>query len=157
MAAGAGDVCLLVIRIPDAVAARLQGERARDCEISVQFIEALPYLLTVILLAGFIGRALAPGQRHPLYEGAITDRGRPHDRHVARECSAPRILTTWARCVRQTGRLQAATRNAAYPEGTCAEAGAIAAMVMAGHKQSKCWDWPCRSPCTPCVVVDETA
>jgi simple sugar transport system permease protein len=29
-------------------------------EIPVQFNEALPYLLTVILLAGFIGRAVAP-------------------------------------------------------------------------------------------------
>ncbi|GAB3487962.1 cytidine deaminase [Marinomonas epiphytica] len=27
--------------------------------------------------------------------------------------------------------------NASYPEGTCAEAGAIAAMVMAGEKQIK--------------------
>ncbi|MAP12549.1 MAG: sugar ABC transporter permease [Gammaproteobacteria bacterium] len=45
----------------DAVAARLQGVSVPGIgEISVQFIEALPYLLTVILLAGFIGRALAP-------------------------------------------------------------------------------------------------
>jgi simple sugar transport system permease protein len=29
-------------------------------EVPVQFIEATPYLLTVILLAGFIGRAIPP-------------------------------------------------------------------------------------------------
>lgn len=45
----------------DAVAARLQGvELPGIGEIPVQFIQALPYLLTVILLAGFIGKAVAP-------------------------------------------------------------------------------------------------
>ena len=45
----------------DAVAARLQGVEVPGIgAIPVQFIQALPYLLTVILLAGFIGRALAP-------------------------------------------------------------------------------------------------
>jgi simple sugar transport system permease protein len=29
-------------------------------EIDVQLMQALPYILTVILLAGFIGRAIAP-------------------------------------------------------------------------------------------------
>eukprot|EP01041_Mallomonas_annulata_P014953 gene14952-31749_t len=29
-------------------------------EVPVQFIQALPYLLTVVLLAGFIGKAVAP-------------------------------------------------------------------------------------------------
>jgi len=28
--------------------------------IPVQFIQAIPYILTVILLAGFVGRAVAP-------------------------------------------------------------------------------------------------
>lgn len=45
----------------DALAVRLQGvEVAGIGEIPVQLIEALPYILTVILLAGFIGRAVAP-------------------------------------------------------------------------------------------------
>lgn len=45
----------------DALAVRLQGVKIAGIgEIPVQFIEALPYLLTVILLAGFIGRAVAP-------------------------------------------------------------------------------------------------
>ena len=29
-------------------------------EVPVQLIQALPYVLTVVLLAGFIGRAIAP-------------------------------------------------------------------------------------------------
>jgi simple sugar transport system permease protein len=29
-------------------------------EVPVQFIQALPYVLTVVLLAGFIGKAVAP-------------------------------------------------------------------------------------------------
>ena len=45
----------------DALAVRLQGvELPGVGEVPVQFIEALPYLLTVILLAGFIGKAVAP-------------------------------------------------------------------------------------------------
>jgi len=28
--------------------------------IPVQFIQALPYVLTVVLLAGFVGKAIAP-------------------------------------------------------------------------------------------------
>jgi len=45
----------------DALAVRLQGvELPGIGEIPVQFIEALPYILTVILLAGFIGKAVAP-------------------------------------------------------------------------------------------------
>ena len=45
----------------DAIAIRLQGvELPVIGEMSVQFIQALPYILTVVLLAGFIGRAIAP-------------------------------------------------------------------------------------------------
>ena len=45
----------------DAIAIRLQGiEIAGIGEVPVQFIQALPYILTVILLAGFIGKAVAP-------------------------------------------------------------------------------------------------
>lgn len=46
----------------DAVAIRLQGVVVPGFgEVPVQLIQALPYLLTVILLAGFIGRTRAPG------------------------------------------------------------------------------------------------
>lgn len=48
----------------DAAAIRLQGVAIPAAwgggEVPVQAIQALPYLLTVVLLAGFIGQALAP-------------------------------------------------------------------------------------------------
>lgn len=45
----------------DAMAIRLQGVALPIIgEVPVQAIQALPYVLTVILLAGFIGRAIAP-------------------------------------------------------------------------------------------------
>ena len=45
----------------DAVAIRLQGaEIPLIGEVPVQFVQALPYVLTVVLLAGFIGRAIPP-------------------------------------------------------------------------------------------------
>ena len=45
----------------DTVAVRLQGVKLPHVgEIPVQAIQALPYLLTVLLLAGFIGRNVAP-------------------------------------------------------------------------------------------------
>ena len=45
----------------DATAIRLQGiELPGIGEVPVQLIQALPYILTVVLLAGFIGRAVAP-------------------------------------------------------------------------------------------------
>ncbi len=45
----------------DALAIRLQGAVIPGVgEVPVQLIQALPYLLTVVLLAGFIGQAQAP-------------------------------------------------------------------------------------------------
>lgn len=45
----------------DAVSIRLQGIVLPVIgEVPVQLIQALPYILTVVLLAGFIGRAIAP-------------------------------------------------------------------------------------------------
>ncbi|MCJ2375806.1 ABC transporter permease [Vibrio sp. ZSDZ34] len=44
----------------DALAIRLQGVKIGDFPIPVQAIEAIPYVLTVFLLAGFIGKAIAP-------------------------------------------------------------------------------------------------
>ncbi|MGQ0663005.1 MAG: ABC transporter permease [Pseudomonadota bacterium] len=52
--------CLL-FAFTDAVQARLQGVALPLVGvIPVQFIQALPYLLTVLLLAGFVGKAVAP-------------------------------------------------------------------------------------------------
>ncbi|WP_349359343.1 ABC transporter permease [Stappia sp.] len=45
----------------DAAAIRLQGQEVPGIgEVPVQAIQALPYILTVVLLAGFIGRAVPP-------------------------------------------------------------------------------------------------
>lgn len=52
--------CLL-FGLLDALAIRMQGVVLPGVgEVPVQLIQALPYLLTVILLAGFIGQAIAP-------------------------------------------------------------------------------------------------
>jgi len=57
---GALWACLL-FGFLDASAIRLQGVPLPGIgEVPVQFIQALPYGLTVVLLAGFIGRAVAP-------------------------------------------------------------------------------------------------
>jgi simple sugar transport system permease protein len=51
----------LIFGLFDAVAIRLQGVTLPGLgEVQVQLIQALPYLLTIFLLAGFIGRAVAP-------------------------------------------------------------------------------------------------
>ena len=45
----------------EALATRLQGvEIFLIGEVPVQFMQALPYILTIVLLAGFIGKARAP-------------------------------------------------------------------------------------------------
>ncbi len=57
---GALWACLL-FGFLDAVSIRLQGVALPIVgEVPVQAIQALPYVLTVVLLAGFIGRAVAP-------------------------------------------------------------------------------------------------
>jgi len=57
---GALWACLL-FGFLDAVSIRLQGVPLPLVgEVPVQAIQALPYVLTVVLLAGFIGRAVAP-------------------------------------------------------------------------------------------------
>jgi general nucleoside transport system permease protein len=57
---GAFWACLL-FGFLDAVAIRLQGVRLPGIgEVPVPAIQALPYVLTVVLLAGFIGRSMAP-------------------------------------------------------------------------------------------------
>jgi simple sugar transport system permease protein len=57
---GALWACLL-FGFLDAAAIQLQGVVVPGVgEVPVQFIQALPYVLTVVLLAGFIGNAIAP-------------------------------------------------------------------------------------------------
>lgn len=51
--------CLL-FGLLDAVAIRLQGAEILGIAFPVQLVQALPYILTVVLLAGFVGRAIPP-------------------------------------------------------------------------------------------------
>ncbi|PWU19501.1 MAG: sugar ABC transporter permease [Verrucomicrobia bacterium] len=44
----------------DAAQIQLQGVKFRGAEVPVQFIQILPYLVTILVLAGFVGRARAP-------------------------------------------------------------------------------------------------
>ncbi len=58
--ASAMFACLL-FGFLDATAIRMQGQEVPGIgEIPVQFFQALPYILTLILLAGFIGNAIPP-------------------------------------------------------------------------------------------------
>lgn len=57
---GALWACLL-FGFLDAASIRMQGAALPGIgEVPVQFIQALPYILTVVLLAGFIGKSVAP-------------------------------------------------------------------------------------------------
>jgi general nucleoside transport system permease protein len=51
--------CLL-FGFTEAVAIQLQGVRFGDEEIPNQFIQIIPYVLTIVVLAGFIGQSRAP-------------------------------------------------------------------------------------------------
>ncbi len=51
--------CLL-FGLLQAIAVRFQNIQVGEFTIPVQFMEALPYILTVVILAGFIGKAIPP-------------------------------------------------------------------------------------------------
>jgi simple sugar transport system permease protein len=51
--------CLL-FGLLEALAIRYQNIEIGQFQVPVQFMQALPYILTVILLAGFIGKAIPP-------------------------------------------------------------------------------------------------
>src|SRR5207249_6501535 len=44
----------------DAVQIRLQGATIAGRAVPVQFIQILPYVVTIVVLAGFVGRSRAP-------------------------------------------------------------------------------------------------
>ena len=56
------QACLacLLFGFADALQIRAQGSQIFGVEIPVQFIQMMPYLLTIIILAGFIGRSNPP-------------------------------------------------------------------------------------------------
>jgi ABC-type uncharacterized transport system permease subunit len=56
---GALLACLL-FGFLDAVSIQLQGASIAGVQVPVQAVQALPYVMTVVLLAGFIGRSNAP-------------------------------------------------------------------------------------------------
>lgn len=63
--------CLL-FGLLDAIAIRLQGVKLPGFgEVPVELIQASPYILTVVLLAGFVGRAMAP---HALGQPYVKER-----------------------------------------------------------------------------------
>lgn len=51
--------CLL-FGLADAVQIRLQGASIQGIQIPVQFIQILPYVVTILVLAGFVGKSRAP-------------------------------------------------------------------------------------------------
>jgi|TARA_B100001964_G_C14254306_1_gene611487 simple sugar transport system permease protein len=54
-------IACLIFAFTDALQMRLQGVAILGIGvIPVQFIQAIPYVLTVVLLAGFVGKAVAP-------------------------------------------------------------------------------------------------
>jgi general nucleoside transport system permease protein len=58
---GPALLACLLFGFLDAMAIRLQGVAIPGIgQVPVQFIQALPYVLTVVLLAGFIGKAIPP-------------------------------------------------------------------------------------------------
>lgn len=51
--------CLL-FALAEALQIRLQGVQIAGIEVPVQFVQILPYLVTIVALAGFIGKSQAP-------------------------------------------------------------------------------------------------
>jgi simple sugar transport system permease protein len=51
--------CLL-FGLLDATGSLFQNIEVLGIEVPVQFMQALPYILTVVILAGFVGRAIPP-------------------------------------------------------------------------------------------------
>ncbi len=121
--------------------------------VPVQAIQALPYVMTVVLLAGFIGRARAPKALGRAVRRRSADAIDPPCRHrsehdLARLVDAARAarrhahapyskFTVGAALLDEQGRMHAGcnVENAAYPQGLCAEAVALAALVLAGGRR----------------------
>ena len=84
----------------DALAIRMQGVALPVIgPVPVQAIEALPYILTVVLLAGFIGKAIRPRRRGSLMSKSA-------DAKLQKSCSRPprQRRPTPTRPIRASGR-----------------------------------------------------
>lgn len=57
---GAALLACLLFGILEALAIRYQSIELAGFEVPVQFMQALPYILTVVILAGFVGKAIPP-------------------------------------------------------------------------------------------------
>ncbi|MDD1422669.1 ABC transporter permease, partial [Dolichospermum sp. ST_sed1] len=53
-------IACLVFGLLDALQIRLQGAKIADIEIPVQWIQILPYLITILILGGLFGQSRAP-------------------------------------------------------------------------------------------------
>lgn len=67
---GAFWACLL-FGFLDTAAVRLQGVSLFGVAMPIQLVQAMPYILTVLLLAGFIGKAVAPKADGVPYEKGV--------------------------------------------------------------------------------------
>ncbi len=57
---GAALMACLLFGLLEALAIRYQNIEIGQFQVPVQFMQALPYILTVIILAGFVGKAVPP-------------------------------------------------------------------------------------------------
>ena len=139
MAAVSGLRLCLIFGLLDAIAIRLQGVwLAGMGEVPVQLIQALPYLLTVFLLAGFIGRAVAPKAAGVPYERSIDGRPAALARRMMLDAHAPYSKFHVGAAVRgEDGcSMAAATSRTPLTRKACAPSPAIAALVAAAGSAS---------------------
>jgi simple sugar transport system permease protein len=70
VAAGANHACLFAVWFADALTIQMQGvpklPRNPTEDIPVQFIQMIPYIVTIVVLAGFIGQSRAPKALDPV-------------------------------------------------------------------------------------------
>ena len=123
----------------DALSIRLQGTPLPLIgRVPVQLMQALPYILTVILLAGFIGKAIpAARRRRALCERTIV---MAHDLFLAAQAAMAKAYAPYSKfpvgaAIRtDDGKIYAGANIevASYPEGWCAETTALGHYIMGG-------------------------
>ena len=128
-------VCLL-FGFLQAIANFMQGATLFGIEIPVQVFNAMPYIMTIVLLAGFIGKSTPPqGLRHSLYKGSIMQDLIDAAKAARKHAHVPYSKFYVGAAMRdEKGRVHAGANieNAAYPQGWCAECTAIGHLIMGG-------------------------